>query len=150
MAAARSLAWADVAARLAPVRSYWLATVDASGVPHTVPVWGAIADEVLYFMFYPGTAKERHLAANPAVAVHLPDPEDVLIVEGHLERVGSPADRPEVLTAFRAKYVDPDDLAWLPSSGSSVEVVVSFEPRRAISWVLANFEGSQARWETKV
>ncbi|MHB1929382.1 MAG: pyridoxamine 5'-phosphate oxidase family protein, partial [Acidimicrobiales bacterium] len=74
------LRWEDVAARLAAARNYWLATVDAGGAPHTVPVWGAVVGDALHLYTERRTAKAHHVAANPRVAVHLESAEDVLVV----------------------------------------------------------------------
>jgi len=76
------MTWAEVAARLAGARTYWLGTVTPSGAPHAAPVWGAVHDGTLYLYSERRTAKARNLAANPRVVVHLGSGEDVLIVSG--------------------------------------------------------------------
>ena len=43
-----TLSWAEVAARLAPARTYWLCTTMPSGAPHAAPVWGAVTGGTLY------------------------------------------------------------------------------------------------------
>jgi Pyridoxamine 5'-phosphate oxidase len=131
---------------LAPARSYWLATVDAGGAPHTVPVWGAVESGILYLYMERRSAKARHVAANQAVAVHLPDPEDVLVVEGELRDLGHPGQNLEVVAAFDAKYCEPADAVYLPSHDPAFDVVYELKPRRAMTWQLADFDGSQARW----
>jgi PPOX class probable F420-dependent enzyme len=141
------LTWPAVARRLHASRSLWLTTTAPGGPPHAVPVWGAVHGEVLHLYTSRGTRKARNVAAEPRVAVHLPDPEDVLLVEGRLEDLGHPADVPDVVAAFAAKYTAADDRAYLPGVDVGVDVVYALRPRRALSWQLSDFENSQRRWE---
>jgi hypothetical protein len=131
---------------LAPARSYWLATVDAGGAPHTVPVWGVVERGILYIYMERRSAKARHVTANQTVAVHLPDPEDVLVVEGQLRDLGHPSQHPKVVAAFDVKYCEPADAVYLPSHDPAFDGLYELTPRRAMAWQLANFDGSQARW----
>jgi PPOX class probable F420-dependent enzyme len=124
----------------------WLSTTGPDGAPHTAPVWVAVADGSAHLFTSRGTRKARNVAANPRVVVHLPDAEDVLIVEGRLRDVGRPEDAAEVVAAFAAKYADPDDRAYLPGVDTSVDVLYALDPNRALTWRLADFEGSQQRW----
>lgn len=88
-----SLEWAEIAARLASARSYWLVTASERGVPHATPVWGAVLDGVLYLYTDRQSVKARNLAENPRLVVHLESGEDVLIVHGTAEDAGHPAKR---------------------------------------------------------
>ena len=47
-----------------------------------VPVDGIWVDDVLYYGGLPETIHVRAAKANPAVTIHLPDPWNVVIVEG--------------------------------------------------------------------
>lgn len=136
--------WADVASRLASSRNYWLATVDEDGAPHTVPVWGAVVDDALHLYTSRTSAKARHLARNPRVALHLENAEDVVIVDGRLEDLGQPSDHPDVLAALEAKY--PDDADYLPSHDPYYDALFRLQPTSAKLWLLADFDGSQRRW----
>lgn len=142
----RNMGWAEVAERLAAARSYWLHTTDATGAPHAVPVWGAVSDDVLYLYTERSTVKARNLAADPRVAIHLPDPEDCLIVHGHLEDLGHPAGHPDVRRALEQAYPDPADRAYLPSGDPAFDVLYALRPTRARAWRLADFDGSQSTW----
>ena len=110
-------------------------------------MWAAAVGDVLHLYTSRGTRKARNLAAEPRVVMHLPDPEDVLIVEGSLRDTGHPADVPDVVAAFAATYTGPGDVAYLPGVDPSVDVVYAFVPRRVLAWRLADFEHSQRRWE---
>jgi len=135
-----------VAGRLHEARNLWLSTVAPDGSPHAVPVWGAVLHDVLHVYSPRGARKARNVAVNPRVVVHLPDPEDVLIVHGGLRDVGGPADVPDVVAAFAAAYPGSWDEAYLPGVDPSVDAVYALEPTRALAWRLADFENSQQRW----
>ena len=92
-----TLSWAEVAARLAPARNYWLCTVMPSGAPHAAPVWGVVTGGTLYLYSERRTVKARNLAADPRVVVHLESGEDVLIVRGTAEDLGALASLPRWL-----------------------------------------------------
>ncbi len=140
------LSWAEVAARLAVARNYWLCTTTPSGAPHTAPVWGVVRGEVLYLYSERRTVKARNLAADPRAAVHLESGEDVVIVHGIAEDLGVPARAPEVLAALSAKYTSPQDRQYLPDADPAIDVIYSFRPRSAMMWHLADFDASQRRW----
>jgi Pyridoxamine 5'-phosphate oxidase len=138
--------WTEVADRLAAARSYWLHTTDPAGWPHAVPVWGAVRAGVLYLYTERSTVKARNLVADPRVAIHLPDPEDCLIVHGRLEDLGQPAGHPDVVAGLDAAYPDPGDRANLPSGDPAYDVLYALRPVRARAWRLADWDASQAIW----
>ena len=72
-----------------------VATVDAEGRPQLTPVWIDLEGENLAFNTAKGRAKDANLAANPAVAVSVVDPDDpynVVVVRGTVEAVDVGAD----------------------------------------------------------
>jgi Pyridoxamine 5'-phosphate oxidase len=141
--------WEEIAQRLRPPRSYWLGTTGADGAPHATPVWGVVVDEVLYVYSERRTVKARNVARNPRVVVHLDDGEDVLIVHGHLDDLGRPQTRPDVVDAFAAKYDQPGDAQYLPSADPAFDVLWALRPTRALSWRLADYAASQSRWNAE-
>lgn len=140
------MTWDAIAERLGAARSVWLSTTTPGGAPHAAPVWVAVSGGVAHVFTYRGARKARNLAADPRVLLHLPDPEDVLIVEGRLRDLGRPDAVPDVVSAFARKYTDPEDRAYLPGVDASVDVLFALEPARALAWRLADFEDSQQRW----
>jgi len=80
--------WAHVVERLAAADGYWIGTVTPDHRPHVVPIWGCMVGEDLYLETGdPGTIKNRNLAANQNVMVHLDDVGDVVIVRGRAVEV---------------------------------------------------------------
>jgi hypothetical protein len=147
---ANVVSWPEVAARLAAARSYWLCTTMPSGAPHAAPVWGVVIEDVLYLYSERRTLKARSLAADPRVVVHLEDAEDVVIVRGTAEDVGTPAQVPEVVASLSAKYAGDGDKQYLPEADPDFDVVYAIRPLSAMMWRLADYEGSQRRWTSLV
>ena len=135
-----------MAARLAVARNYWLCTTMPSGAPHAAPVWGVVADGTLYLYSERRTVKARNLAAAPRVVVHLESGEDVLIVRGTAEDMGTPAQVPDVIVALPAKYAGDGDRQYLPDADPDFDVVYAIRPQSAMTWQLTDYDGSQRRW----
>jgi PPOX class probable F420-dependent enzyme len=141
-----ALSWPEVAARLATARNYWLCTTMPSGAPHAAPVWGVVAGGTLYLYSERRTVKARNLAADPRVVVHLESGDNVVIVRGTAEDLGTPAQVPEVVAALAAKYTGDGDQQYLPDADPDFDVLYALRPQSAMIWRLADYDGSQRRW----
>jgi hypothetical protein len=141
-----SMTWTEVARRLAVARSYWLGSTTPSGAPHAAPVWEVVTGGTLYLYSERSTVKARNLAADPRVVIHLESAEDVLIVRGTAEDLGTPAMVPSVVAALAAKYARPEDRQYLPDADPDFDVVYAFRPRSAMAWRLDDYAASQRRW----
>jgi general stress protein 26 len=82
------LTWEFVQREMTGARNYWLSTSTNDGTPHVAPVWGIWLDDRLYFDGSGSTKWGRNLANDPRIAVHLPDPERVVVVEGIARMLG--------------------------------------------------------------
>jgi Pyridoxamine 5'-phosphate oxidase len=76
------LPWSHVSERMTSALHYWICTISPDDQPHATPVDGLWLDDRLYFSGSPQTRRNRNLAANPAVCVHLESCEDVIILQG--------------------------------------------------------------------
>jgi len=76
------LPWSNVTERMAQERVYCITTVDPHCLPHATPVDGLWLDDRLFFGGSPETRRNRNLARNPAVCVHLESGSDVVILHG--------------------------------------------------------------------
>jgi hypothetical protein len=141
-----TMTWADIAKRLSASREYWLSTTTPSGAPHAAPVWGVVTEETLYFYSQRNTVKARNLAADPRTVVHLESGEDVLIVSGLLDDLGTPAEVGYVVAALAAKYTRPADQQYMPGNDPDFDVVYALRPRSAMAWRLEDYAASQRRW----
>ena len=126
------IAWDRVVERIRTAEAYWLATVTPGGRPHVVPIWGVFLDDELYLETgAPDTIKNRNLAANPEVAVHLDGINDAVIVRGVAREVHPERPLGEALaSSFTAKYegYNPAPDSW--AKGGLVRV----EPRTLLAW----------------
>jgi hypothetical protein len=104
----------------------------------------------LYLYSERRTVKARNLAADPRVVVHLESGEDVVIVRGTPQDVGTPAQVPDVVAALSAKYTGQDDRQYLPDADPDFDVVYAISPHSAMMWRLADYEASQRRWTCRV
>lgn len=139
------LEWADVEGRLRDAPNYWITTVTPKGRPHARPVDGVWVQGALCFGGSPDTRWVRNLQANPALSVHLPGDDDVVILEGTAEFI-TDADNPlasATADATREKY---------PQYFSGDDPVTfdpfwSLRPRIAYAWSLTGFPKRATRWE---
>jgi Pyridoxamine 5'-phosphate oxidase len=75
--------WSHVIDRLTGAQGYWIGTVTRDGRPHVVPIWGCVVADDLYLETGdPNTIKNRNLARNRHVWIHLDDVSDVVMVRG--------------------------------------------------------------------
>ncbi len=136
------LPWSHVQQRMSESRAYWVCTVSPDGRPHATPVDGLWLDDELYFGGDPSTKRNRNLAANPALCVHLESGFDVVILHGDVqERKGIDRALAEQLAdASMKKYgyaPRPEDY-----QSGGVQVV---RPRVVFAWKA--FPKDVTRWE---
>jgi hypothetical protein len=124
--------WTHVIDRLTTAEGYWIGTVTPAGRPHVVPVWGCyVADDLYLETGAPGTIKNRNLAHNPNVFIHLDGVNDVVIVRGTAVEIRPDRDLGEALAeAMHAKYKDyePAPDSW--DDGGMWRI----EPRTVLAW----------------
>jgi hypothetical protein len=111
-----------------------------------VPVWGAVVGHDLYTYGERNTVKARNLARDPRAVVHLESAEHVAVVHGRLEDLGRPQDAGRALWAFDAKYGEPGNSKYLPSTDPSFDALYRLHPARALLWSLVDYAGTQRRW----
>ena len=110
-----ALAWSWAEERLVRCRNYWVATADASGRPHAMPVWGvwrssADGPDSFWFSCAPTARRAANLAVNPRLVVAVDDTVEVVSVEGVARCV--PGTDPHVAAAidsYVAKYWPGED-----------------------------------------
>jgi hypothetical protein len=121
------LSWDFVATHLAPSYHYWLNTICADGRPHAVPVWGIWYNNRVHFEGSMKTTWARNLVRDPRITVHLPNGEQVVIIEGVAHIIeDNEIDSDEwnrLDTQFQSKYqVDKGSPYWY------------VQPRKVLAW----------------
>src|SRR5512138_123706 len=76
------VSWDFVSTQMSQSRHYWISTVFPDDRPHVVPVWGIWFENRLHFEGSMQTAWGKNILQNPQIAVHLPDADKVVIIEG--------------------------------------------------------------------
>jgi PPOX class probable F420-dependent enzyme len=119
------LPWSWVADRMGAWRNYWLTTTRPDGAPHAMPVWGLWLDEAFVFSTSPKSRKARNFDRDPRVVVHVEHDDDVVILEGEVERVELDE---HMAKAYEAKY------DYRPDPSSEHEGWYRLRPRVAHAW----------------
>lgn len=138
------LPWSWVEERLANARNYWVSTTHPDGRPHARPIWGVWLDGAFSFDGSPETRRNRNIAANPAVSVHLESGDQVVILEGTVHEAGRPSrDLAErLVAAYTAKYAA-SGYTPTPDQWDRGGLYV-MRPARALAW--GEFPTTVTRW----
>lgn len=139
------LDWSWVVERLTTARSYWICSTYPDGRPHASPVWGgyAVQDDRMVFAISEASRKGRNLTADPRVTVHLESGDEVVIIEGHVERVTDDAMLARVVEAYGDKYGDSFQPTVEELRDNLVYAVV---PRVVLAWLEADYPNTATRW----
>jgi PPOX class probable F420-dependent enzyme len=135
------LPWSWAEQRLTASHDYWLATVNADGRPHVMPVWGVWDGEVLWFSSSPGSRKARNLARDPRATVTTDNTGEPVVVEGTVDRV---SDEPSTVTfanLVNTKYATDYSVEFFLANAT-----FRLSPVWAFGLVQADFTGSPTRW----
>ena len=136
------VAWSAIEQKLESAPDYWLTTITPDGRPHARPVDGVWVGGALVFGGSPDTRWVRNLQQNPALSVHLPSGDDVVILEGDVELVldaDHPLSEPS-RQAQHAKY--PQYFPEVPEH----RPFWMLRPAVAYAWTLEGFPSGATRW----
>ena len=88
-------------------------TLRKDGSPHSTVVWVDVGDDTVEFNTAVGRAKERHIRANPHVALAVVDPQDPyrwVALTGRAELTEEGAD--EQIDRLAKKYIGEETYPW--------------------------------------
>jgi hypothetical protein len=128
------LDWSWAVERLIASRNYWIVTADASARPHASPVWGLWLDDALVFGTSPESRKAKNLIRDPRVVVHLESGDEVVVLEGKIER-GPIDDR--IADVYKDKY----DFRPEPGEGW-----FWLRPSSALVWIESDYPKTATRF----
>lgn len=104
----------------------WVTTLRADGTPHNTVIWVDVNDKgEIYFNTAVGRVKERHLRANPAIAISVLDPENPyhwVTINGTAEISAEGA--LDSINRLAKKYIDRDTYPGLQPGEERVNVYV--------------------------
>jgi hypothetical protein len=103
-----------------------------------MPVWAVWHEESVIFSTDPDSLKGRNLAARPNITVHLESGEEVVILEGPVEKVKL---SDKVDDAYNKKYKM--RLSTFPGPAG----IYRLKPKVVMAWREKDFPGSSTRWE---
>jgi PPOX class probable F420-dependent enzyme len=114
-----------------------LATVARDGRPHVVPIWFVLDGDDVIFNTGENTAKAKHMARDPRVALCVDDqqaPYSYVMVEGIAETAPNPPEMLEWSTRIAARYMG-QELAESFGKRNAVdgELLVRVTPTRVIA-----------------
>jgi len=128
-------------------RTVRVATVDARGKPHVVPLWFVWIDGTLFVNTTRGNLSVRNLEANRAAAATVDDGETYddlrgVVLRGRVEEADQDPRLPEVVEAFSRKYFGgnpPPFTSWRK------RVFLKLQPERISSWDFRKMEEARAK-----
>ncbi len=124
------LPWSHVTERMTSALHYWVCTVSPDGRPHATSVDGLWLDDRLYFGGSPQTRRNRNLAENPAVCIHLESADDVLILQGEAR-----LHTPDRALALRLAEASAQKYGYAPKPEDYEATPVHvFRPRIVFAW----------------
>jgi hypothetical protein len=127
--------WTWAEERLVAARNYWISSVRPDGGPHTAPVWELWIDGAVVFGTSPASRKGRNLLGDPRAVVHLESGDEVVVLEGDVERIELDE---SLADAYDAKY------GVRPGPG---ELWLRLVPRRAYAWLEADYPRTATRFD---
>jgi hypothetical protein len=127
------LPWSWVTERLEASRNYWIVTAGVESRPHAAPVWGLWLDGAVLFGTSPDSRKGRNLARDPRVVIHLESGDEVVILEGEVDR--APVDE-RTADAYEEKY-------GLRPPGKEL---LRLRPRVAYAWIEQDYPKTATRF----
>ena len=124
------LPWSHVRQRMTESAHYWLATVDANGVPHTRLIDGMSLDDRLYFGGSPESKWCRNLAVEPRVCLNFENAEEATILHGKVDELRCDQELAERLAAASNEKYDFGQTAkdYLENA------IFAFSPQTAFAW----------------
>ena len=137
----KTLAWADVEARLEAATHVWLATVRPDGRPHTVPVDGLWLEGAVWFGGSAQTVKHRNLLADGRATLHLADAVSAVIVEGTAELIRpDPPAVDALVAASKRKY------GYAPPADAYAGGVWCLRPSKVMAWTSLPVDATRFRF----
>jgi len=112
--------------KLAAAPACWFSTVRPNGRVHMAPIWHVWHQDKIYVVTQSTSVRARNIAQNPAVSIALPDPMNVVIVEGDARF--APNARAGLQPLFQDKY------GWDIDSDTEYTTIIAVTPSKLMAW----------------
>ena len=135
------LTWDWVDRQMHAARNYWVCTVCADGRPHSVPVWGAWVDGVVYFGTDRQAVKARNIARDGRIVLHLGSGDETVIFEGRAVE----AQVTELqLKRISERYVEKYELD--PQLAETDDLLLRVVPIKVMAWLEKDYPATATFW----
>jgi hypothetical protein len=112
--------------KFAQAEACWFSSVRADGRAHLAPIWHVWHEGRIYVVTPTTSVRARNIIRNEAVSLSLPDPMNVLIIEGRARP--APEQREAIQPLFLSKY------GWDIRGETAYGTVIEVTPRKVIAW----------------
>ncbi len=117
---------ADLLNHFALAKECWYASVRRDGRVHLAPIWYIWLDYSAYVVTQSTSVRARNVKHNPSVSLSLPDPMNVLIIEGMAEE--TPQAHTGIRLLFQRKY------DWDIGSDPGYNTIIRVTPTKLMAW----------------
>ena len=104
----------------------WFASTRPDGRAHLAPIWHVVHAGRIYVVTQAGSVRAMNISHQPYVSLALPDPLNVLVVDG----VARPA--PELCAALRPLFLA--KFNWDIITDADYDTVIEVTPRKVMAW----------------
>jgi Pyridoxamine 5'-phosphate oxidase len=137
------LDWSWAIERLTSARHFYVATVDETGRPHVMPVWGVWRDGGLWFSSGLHSRRARNLAARAACTAATDDPHRPVVVTGEARPTPDEEHIASFAHAVNDKYGTDYPVDFYDPSVNGCYLLT---PEKVIGLDDADFAASPTRW----
>jgi general stress protein 26 len=121
-------------ADFAAAEAIWFSSTRGNGRAHLAPIWHVWHADRAYVVTQAQSVRARNIARHPRVSLSLPDPMNVLILEGTARL--APEDLASLRPLFHAKY------NWDIATDQEYNAIIAVTPRKIMAWG----SGGEGRW----
>ena len=104
----------------------WFSSTRPDGRAHLAPIWHVWHEGRVYVVTQASSVRAHNIAQQPAVSLALPDPINVMIVEGTARPAPEQAEALQPL--FKAKY------NWDYHTDTEYRLIIEVIPRKIMAW----------------
>lgn len=112
--------------KFAQAEASWFSSTRPDGRAHLAPIWHVWHEGRIYVVTQSSSVRARNIAHQPAVSLSLPDPMNVLIVEGTARTAQEQKEALKPL--FQAKY------NWDFTTDNPYNLIIEVTPRKVMAW----------------